>query len=75
MLPVLDCDNLQQYFDHTEFNNIDINKYRGTINYVEGICNNNKKFMIRLVDDESITVSVDGDTREIKLTEDTYPLE
>ena len=75
MLPVIDCENLQQYFKHTEFDNIDVTKYRGTINYVEGICNTNKKFYIQLVDDENITVCVDGLKKYIKLDEDNYPLD
>jgi hypothetical protein len=74
MIPVLDCSNVQQYFDHSGFIDVQPTKYRGTLSYIEGLCNNNKKFYIKIIEDNLINVVVGAEEKSIKLTEDNYPL-
>ena len=75
MLPVLDCNNVQQYFTHAGFENVHPAKYRGTLSYIEGLCNNNKKFYVKIIEDNLINVVVGDEEKSIKLTEENYPLE
>lgn len=63
--PLIDCSNLQQYFEMAGIPVVNIPKFRGTLNQVEGICNGDVKFKIAFAGDDKIKVQAGNITRYI----------
>lgn len=74
IFPVIDCSNIKQYFDKASIQLLSLDKFRGNINYVEGVCNGGINFRIHFTDDTHISISVGKTKRIIPVNEHTYPL-
>lgn len=74
MFPVIDCSNLRQYFDIVNIPLVSIDKYRGNLNYAEGVCNGDVKFHIKFEDDTHISIRAGNISRVVEVNEFTYPL-
>lgn len=74
MFPVIDCSRLKKYFESANIPVVAINKFRGDLNYAEGVCNGNVKFHIKFADDNHISVEAGNITRLVEINENNYPL-
>ena len=74
MFPVIDCSNLKQYFDTAKIPLVSVNKFRGNLNYAEGVCNGDVKFHIKFEDDTHISIRAGNITRVVEVDEYNYPL-
>jgi hypothetical protein len=74
MFPVIDCSNLKQYFDTAKIPLVSIGKFRGNLNYAEGVCNGDVKFLIKFEDDTHISIRAGNISRVVEVNEHTYPL-
>lgn len=63
--PLIDCSNIRQYFTMAGIPVIDIPKFRGTLNQVEGICNGDVRFKIAFAGDDKIKVQAGNIIRYI----------
>ena len=54
--PLIDCSNIHKYFEKAGIPLVDVPKFRGNLNHVEGICNGNVKFHIAFAGDDKIRV-------------------
>lgn len=74
MFAVIDCDNISKYFKSANIPLVTINKFRGDLNYVEGVCNGDVNFHIKFADDNHISVKAGNITRVVEINEHNYPL-
>lgn len=74
MFPVIDCGNLKQYFECAKIPLVSIEKYRGDLNYAEGVCNGDVKFHIKFENDTHINIRAGKINRMIEINEHNYPL-
>lgn len=74
IFPVIDCDNLKQYFKSAKIPLVSIDMYRGDLSHAEGICNGDVKFSIKFEDDTHISIRAGKVARIIEVNEYTYPL-
>lgn len=54
--PLIDCGNIKQYFEKAGIPLVNVPKFRGNLNHVEGVCNGNVKFRIAFAGDDKIKI-------------------
>ena len=74
MFPVIDCSRLKKYFESAKIPLVTINKFRGDLNFAEGVCNGNVNFHIKFADDNHISIKAGNITRLVEINENNYPL-
>ena len=67
--PLIDCSNLHKYFEKAGIPLVDVPKFRGNLNHVEGICNGDVKFRIAFAGDDKIKIQAGNIVRFINANE------
>ena len=65
--PLIDCSSISKYFEQAGIPIVNIPKFRGNLNHVEGVCNGNVNFKISFAGDDKIKVQAGNITRFINV--------
>lgn len=67
--PLIDCSNIQRYFEMAGIPVVNIPKFRGNLNHVEGVCNGDVKFKIAFAGDDKVKVQAGSIIKFINTTD------